>query len=153
MAGPLNPEGLARGCFTYSANCRKVGLSSNVQLLDRHAWLIFVPEIIAAPSRVMCLDLSDLGDEPAHLLGARVINAFRQIADTFPTPVPYHLVIDEFQNFGTGVISTILSESGRYLRSVDSLYSAPLRRGFFFWSGRIERADDAGEVRKAKGAG
>lgn len=61
----------------------------------------------------LCVDLSDLGDEPAHLLGALILNAFRQAADTLPSPKPYNLVVDEFQNFGTRVISTILSESGK----------------------------------------
>jgi hypothetical protein len=61
----------------------------------------------------LCLDLSDLGDEPAHLLGALVLNAFRQTAETFTAPKPYTLVIDEFQNFGTHAVSTILSESGK----------------------------------------
>ena len=36
----------------------------------------------------LCLDPSGLGDEPAHLLGALVINAFRQAADTLPQPAP-----------------------------------------------------------------
>jgi hypothetical protein len=61
----------------------------------------------------LCVDLSDLGDEPAHLLGALILNAFRQAADTFSQPQTYNLVVDEFQNFGTRVISTILSESGK----------------------------------------
>jgi hypothetical protein len=60
----------------------------------------------------LILDLSDLGDEPAALLGAIVINAFKQNIETVRTP--YALYIDEFQNFGTSIISTILSESGKF---------------------------------------
>ena len=60
----------------------------------------------------LILDLSDLGDEPAAILGAVVINAFKQAAETAQTP--YRLFIDEFQNFGTSIISTILSESAKF---------------------------------------
>jgi len=58
------------------------------------------------------LDLSDLGDEPAALLGAIVINQIKQSAPLVRKP--YDLYIDEFQNFGTSIISTILSESGKF---------------------------------------
>jgi hypothetical protein len=61
----------------------------------------------------LVLDLSDLGDEPAAILGAIVINGIKQGADTFTAPQPYRLFIDEFQNFGTSIISTILSESAK----------------------------------------
>jgi TraM recognition site of TraD and TraG len=60
----------------------------------------------------LVLDLSDLGDEPAALLGAIVINQVKQAAETVREP--YDLYIDEFQNFGTSIISTILSESGKF---------------------------------------
>lgn len=60
----------------------------------------------------LVLDLSDLGDEPAALLGAIVINQLKQCAETVRQP--YDLYIDEFQNFGTSIISTILSESGKF---------------------------------------
>jgi len=59
----------------------------------------------------LVLDLSDMGDEPAALLGAIVINQFKQAAEIVQKP--YDLYIDEFQNFGTSIISTILSESGK----------------------------------------
>jgi hypothetical protein len=60
----------------------------------------------------LAVDLSDLGDEPAAILGAIIINAFKQAADRVGIPErPYRLYIDEFQNFGTSIISTILSES------------------------------------------
>ena len=60
----------------------------------------------------LVLDLSDMGDEPAALLGAIVINQFKQAAEIVQKP--YDLYIDEFQNFGTSIISTILSESGKF---------------------------------------
>ncbi|CCD89869.1 conserved protein of unknown function; putative P-loop containing nucleoside triphosphate hydrolases [Bradyrhizobium sp. ORS 285] len=60
----------------------------------------------------LILDLSDIGDEPAAILGAVIINAFKQAADAVGIPErPYRLYIDEFQNFGTSIIATILSES------------------------------------------
>ncbi len=60
----------------------------------------------------LILDLSGLGDEPAAILGAIVINQFKQSAEIVRQP--YNLYIDEFQNFGTSIIATILSESGKF---------------------------------------
>jgi hypothetical protein len=61
----------------------------------------------------LVIDLSDIGDEPAALLGALILNAFRQAADTARNKSPYRLVVDEMQNFGTHVLDTILAESGK----------------------------------------
>jgi hypothetical protein len=61
----------------------------------------------------LVVDLSDIGDEPAALLGAIIINQFKQAADRRMNPTPYRLWIDEFQNFGTRIVSTILAESGK----------------------------------------
>lgn len=69
-------------------------------------------EKIIRSGQNLVLDLSDLGDEPAAILGAIVINQFKQAAQTVQKP--YDLYIDEFQNFGTSIISTILSESGKF---------------------------------------
>jgi hypothetical protein len=69
-------------------------------------------EHIIRDGRPLVLDLSDMGDEPAALLGAIVINQFKQAAEKVRKP--YDLFIDEFQNFGTSIISTILSESGKF---------------------------------------
>ena len=55
-----------------------------------------------------------MGDEPAAILGAIVINQFKQAAEAAHEPKPYHLFIDEFQNFGTSIISTILSEARKW---------------------------------------
>lgn len=60
----------------------------------------------------LIVDLSGMGDEPAALLGAIIINEIKQAAET--VRVPFDLYIDEFQNFGTTIISTILSESGKF---------------------------------------
>jgi type IV secretory pathway TraG/TraD family ATPase VirD4 len=62
----------------------------------------------------LVLDLSDLGDEPAALIGALVINQFKQSAEAARTPQPYDLFIDEFQSFGTHTIATILSEARKW---------------------------------------
>jgi hypothetical protein len=61
----------------------------------------------------LIVDLSDMSDEPASIAGAIIINSFKQAADLRTDPKPYRLFIDEFQNFGTGIIGTILSESGK----------------------------------------
>jgi hypothetical protein len=61
----------------------------------------------------LVIDLSDIGDEPAAIMGAIIINAFRQAADITRNKNPYRLVLDECQNFGTHVLDTILSESGK----------------------------------------
>src|ERR1700722_12087145 len=61
----------------------------------------------------LVIDLSDIGDEPAALLGALILNAFRQADDTARNKSPYRLVVDEMQNFGAHVLDTILAESGK----------------------------------------
>lgn len=61
----------------------------------------------------LVVDLSDIGDEPAAIMGAVIINGYRQAADAIRNTNPYRLVIDECQNFGTHVLDTILSESGK----------------------------------------
>lgn len=66
----------------------------------------------------LVIDLSDLGDEPAALLGAIAINAFKQAAEASRTPADYRLFIDEFQNFGTSTIATILSEARKWRLSL-----------------------------------
>jgi hypothetical protein len=62
----------------------------------------------------LVVDLSDLGTEPAALLGAIIINTLKQAAEQSKNPKPYRLFIDEFQTFGTGIIATILAESGKH---------------------------------------
>lgn len=59
---------------------------------------------ILANGQTLIVDLSDMGDEPAALMGALIINTFKQAAEKAATPKPYRLYIDEFQNFGTHTV-------------------------------------------------
>ncbi len=72
-------------------------------------------------SRVLIANLSKgaLGEGPAHLLGALLVTALAQAAlsrSDVPEAdrVPFHLVVDEFQNFSTSGFSLILSEARKY---------------------------------------
>jgi hypothetical protein len=82
-------------------------------ILGQPTSTISIPKLLATGTSLV-LDLSDLGDEPAALMGALVINAFKQAAEASPDPRPYDLIIDEFQNFGTNIIATILSEARKW---------------------------------------
>jgi hypothetical protein len=81
-------------------------------ILGQPTSTIHIGALLSKGTRLV-LDLSDLGDEPAAIIGALVINTFKQAADRATQPRPYRLYIDEFQNFGSSVIDTILSESGK----------------------------------------
>ena len=63
-----------------------------------------------------------LGDRNASLLGLVLVSKFLQAAfsrvDTRGTLPPFYLYIDEFQNFATPSISTILSEARKYKLSL-----------------------------------
>jgi hypothetical protein len=64
-------------------------------------------------------NLSGMGREPAHLLGALLVTAIHQAAQrrsTIPESerVPFTLYADEFQNFATDSFGTILSESRKW---------------------------------------
>lgn len=64
-------------------------------------------------------NLSGMGREPAHLLGALFVTAIHQAAQrrsTIPESnrIPFTLYADEFQNFATDSFSTILSESRKW---------------------------------------
>ncbi len=64
-------------------------------------------------------NLSGMGREPAHLLGALFVTAIHQAAQrrsTIPESerVPFTLYADEFQNFATDSFGTILSESRKW---------------------------------------
>jgi len=72
-------------------------------------------------SRILIANLSkgSLGEGPAHLLGALLVTALAQAAlsrsDVAEDErVPFHLVVDEFQNFSTSGFSLILSEARKY---------------------------------------
>ena len=71
----------------------------------------------------LIVDLSDLGDEPAHLLGALIVSQFRLAAEA-RSQLPederrdFTLYIDEFQNFATRSFSKILSEARKWRLSL-----------------------------------
>ena len=59
------------------------------------------------------LSKGKLGDAPSHLLGALLVSAFNQAAQTGDR-TPFTLYVDEFQNFATDTFATILSEARKY---------------------------------------
>jgi hypothetical protein len=75
--------------------------------------------------RVLIVNLSkgNLGTEPAHLLGALLITAIAQAAESRRN-IPEHerrdfaLYVDEFQNFATDSFASILSESRKWRLSL-----------------------------------
>lgn len=73
--------------------------------------------------KVLVVDLSDMGDEPAHLLGALLISAFSQAAEARSKQAEherrdYTLYIDEFQNFSSRSFVKILSEARKWRLSL-----------------------------------
>ncbi|RME97215.1 MAG: DUF87 domain-containing protein [Alphaproteobacteria bacterium] len=71
--------------------------------------------------RMLIANLSKgaLGEGPAHLLGALLVTALAQAAlsrGDMPEDhrTPFHLVVDEFQNFSTSGFALILSEARKY---------------------------------------
>lgn len=71
--------------------------------------------------RILIVNLSKgaIGEENAHLLGALIITGIAQAAlSRADTPEelrrPFHLYVDEFQNFSTTAFATILSEARKY---------------------------------------
>ena len=75
--------------------------------------------------RVLIINLSkgNLGEEPAHLLGALFVTAFSQAAEARRN-IPeeerrdFTLYVDEFQNFATDSFASILSESRKWRLSL-----------------------------------
>ena len=75
--------------------------------------------------KVLIVNLSkgNLGTEPAHLLGALLITAFAQAAES-RRHMPEHerrdftLFVDEFQNFATDSFASILSEARKWRLSL-----------------------------------
>jgi hypothetical protein len=68
---------------------------------------------------VVNLSKGQLGEEPSHLLGALLVSAFAQAAESranipFKDRRPFTLYVDEFQNFATSSFSRILSEARKY---------------------------------------
>jgi len=68
-------------------------------------------------SRILICNLSKgkLGEGPSHLLGALLVTALAQAAfSRSDERKPFHLYVDEFQNFTTSGFSLILSEARKY---------------------------------------
>ena len=69
--------------------------------------------------RILIANLSKgaIGEGPSHLLGALLVTALAQAAlsrtDTTERP-PFHLYVDEFQNFASESFALILSEARKY---------------------------------------
>jgi hypothetical protein len=73
--------------------------------------------------QVLIVDLSGMGDEPAHLLGALIVSQFSQAAETRATIAEHErrdftLYIDEFQNFASRAFERILSEARKWRLSL-----------------------------------
>jgi hypothetical protein len=71
--------------------------------------------------QILIVNLSKgrLGEGNASLLGALLVSAISQTALSradmpYTERSPFHLVVDEFQNFATGSFATILSEARKY---------------------------------------
>jgi len=75
---------------------------------------------ILSQGKRLVVDLEGLEGEPGAILGAIIINSFKQAADKRIGGKDYRLFIDEFSLFGTNIISTILSESPPLFRSLSS---------------------------------
>ena len=81
----------------------------------------FSPRWVMDSGRVFIANLSKgrMGEDKAALLGAFLVTAFQLAAmSRADTPqesrVPFHLVVDEFQNASTDAFASILSESRKY---------------------------------------
>jgi hypothetical protein len=72
---------------------------------------------------IVNLSKGNLGEEPAHLLGALLVTAFSQAAEARRN-IPeeerrdFTLYVDEFQNFATDSFASILSESRKWRLSL-----------------------------------
>ena len=76
-------------------------------------------EAVLAKRRILLVRVpkGELGADPANLLGSLLVAGLLQAAMHRPDPatrVPFHLYIDEFQNFTTEAFASILSEARKY---------------------------------------
>lgn len=72
---------------------------------------------------IVNLAKGQIGESPAHMLGALIVStimhaAFSRHDTSEEERRPFDLIIDEFQNFITGSITTILSEARKYALSL-----------------------------------
>jgi hypothetical protein len=71
----------------------------------------------------LVVDLSDMGDEPARLLGALLVSSFARAAEARSSQAEglrkdYTLYVDEFQNFASLAFGRILSEARKWRLSL-----------------------------------
>lgn len=76
-------------------------------------------EAVLAKQQILLVRLpkGELGADPANLLGSLLVAGLLQAAMHRPDPatrVPFHLYIDEFQNFTTDAFASVLSEARKY---------------------------------------
>jgi hypothetical protein len=75
-------------------------------------------EEVLRKRRILLLRLpkGEIGADPANLTGSLLVAGLLQAAMRRPQEArePFHLYIDEFQNFTTDALSSILSESRKY---------------------------------------
>jgi DNA helicase HerA-like ATPase len=66
--------------------------------------------------RIVVVNLSKghIGARPAYLLGSLIVSNIVAAAFSNPTPTPFNLLVDEFQNFAGGDFETILSEARKF---------------------------------------
>jgi len=114
---------------SYSSKFRSEAIAPILNKIGRVLMTPAIRNIIAQPksaidlkfmmddSRVLICNLSKgkLGEGPSHLLGALMVTALAQAAfSRSGKRRPFHLYVDEFQNFTTGGFSLILSEARKY---------------------------------------
>lgn len=117
----------------YPAKFREEAIAPVLNKVGRVLMTPAIRNIIAQPKstidlrlmmdegRVLIANLSkgSLGEGPAHLLGALLVTALAQAALSRRNILevdrhPFHLYVDEFQNFTTSGFSLILSEARKY---------------------------------------
>ena len=114
---------------SYSSRYRNEAIAPILNKIGRVLMTPAIRNIIAQPkstidlkfmmdnSRILICNLSKgkLGEGPSHLLGALMVTALAQAAfSRTQDRKPFHLYVDEFQNFTTGGFSLILSEARKY---------------------------------------
>ena len=76
-------------------------------------------DALMAKKRILIVRLPKgaMGTEPAHLLGALLVSGLLQSAmrrEAVADRAPFHMYVDEFQNFTSDAFATILSEARKY---------------------------------------
>ncbi|MCP4934983.1 MAG: DUF87 domain-containing protein [bacterium] len=127
---------------SYSSRFRNEAIAPILNKIGRVLMTPAIRNIIAQPkstidlkfmmdnSRILICNLSKgkLGEGPSHLLGALLVTALAQAAFSRigEYKKPFHLYVDEFQNFTTGGFSLILSEARKYGLSLTLAGNPPI---------------------------